>query len=86
MGAANRIKIVELGMKDVRTRRFLFRIQEAYTACAAYLLRKLPLCNKNLMALSALDPITRTHSLTAIHLKTLVDIIPAALTTAEREK
>ena len=81
MGAANRTKIAELGMKDSRTRRFLSKIEEAYTSCAAYLLRKLPLNNKNLMALSALDPVSRSHSLTATHLKSLVDIIPAGWVT-----
>lgn len=47
-------------------------MSQAYNACAKYMQHKLPLQSVVLQSLSAVDPIARGHSQTAVHLKKLL--------------
>ncbi|XP_070404706.1 uncharacterized protein [Nothobranchius furzeri] len=65
VSAVNRIANAELLMP------FLANFRKAYTTTALYLQKKLLWASPTLMALSALDPLERGHSQSAIQLKKL---------------
>lgn len=52
---------------------FLQEVSKAYTLCAKYLQKKLPLQSQTLQSLSAIDPLLRGHSQTVLHLRKLME-------------
>lgn len=64
---------------------FLEKVVSGYKCCGIYPQNKLPLDNKVLRSLSALDPDARQHSSFLKALKTLGNIIPARLTEEEED-
>lgn len=58
---------------------FFRKVVAAYSACAAYLQKKLPLNNELLQSISCLDPVIRQHHETVKGLKKLKQLMPANL-------
>ncbi|XP_051512226.1 uncharacterized protein LOC127416743 [Myxocyprinus asiaticus] len=54
---------------------FLQQVSRAYTTCAKYLQKKLPLHSKTLQCLSAMDPVVRGQSQTGFELKKLTQMM-----------
>ncbi|XP_051545988.1 uncharacterized protein LOC127436096 [Myxocyprinus asiaticus] len=54
---------------------FLQQVSRAYTTCAKFLQKKLPLQSKTLQCLSAMDPVVRGHSQPGFELKKLTQMI-----------
>lgn len=50
-------------------------VSQAYSTCAKYLQKKVPLQSKTLQCLSAMDPVVRGHSQTGFELKKLTQMI-----------
>ena len=64
---------------------FLDTAETAYIMCAKYLSKKLPLNNKLLRCLSAIDPIAHGHSVTAKHLLHLPKLVTNVLQVNEKD-
>ena len=73
-----------LGQSTLREE-FLQQVKCAYIATATYMLRKIPLENKLLQCLSAIDPKAQGHSVTFKSLVALQSYFPTVLTSEEEE-
>lgn len=85
LGGKTRKLTSSIPKKDSITEMFLEKVVSGYKCCGIYLQNKLPLDNKVLRSLSALDPDARQHSSFLKALKTLGNIIPARLTEEEED-
>lgn len=85
LGGKTRKLISSMPKKDSITGMFFEKVVSGYKCCGIYLQNKLPLDNKVLRSLSALDPDARQHSSFLKALKTIGNIIPARLTEEEED-
>jgi hypothetical protein len=85
LGGKTRKLISSMPKKDCITESFLQNVVSGYKLCGIYLQNKLPLDNKVLRSLSAIDPEARQHCAFLKALKKLGDIIPAGLTEEEED-
>jgi hypothetical protein len=85
LGRKTRKLISSMPKKDSITESFLENVVSGYKLCGIYLQNKLPLDNKVLKSLSALDSEARQHSAFRKALKKLGDIVPASLTEEEED-
>ena len=68
---------------DSTVNEFLEQVESAYVMCSKYLSRKLPLDNKVLLSISAIDPSAHGHSITTKHLLQLPKLVTNVLTQEE---
>ena len=85
IGSAAAQIVKQRGNKDKTVEEFLHKAGEAYKACGKCLQQKLPLTNKTLQALSAVDPEARGHSVTCKYMKQLKDLLPVHLSDEDRD-
>ena len=86
IGSAASQIVKKRGYTDHTVRDFLQRVEKAYKMAGKCLQQKLPLTNKTLQALSAIDPTARGHSVSSKFMKRLKDLLPTPLTDEERDR
>lgn len=83
----NARNIVALSRKDDSIAlAFQIKAKSAYIACGKYLQKKMPITNRLLQCISALDPICFGHTSTLNHLLSLPDLVKNVLQADERDK
>ena len=86
IGTAAKTIVSTSHRSDSTVNEFLQQVENAYVKCAKYMSRKLPLDNKLLLSISAIDPSAHGHSVTTKHLLQLPKLVTNVLSTEEEDR